>query len=114
MRAEISISPTQSSLVKFASAAGAREGWLEADVLDVSSGGLGLVTRLFIPRRALARVRLYTNDGGTESVLECQVRVQRVIMTDRRPAYLLGTSFESLTAAEIQALDQLLDRLNAD
>lgn len=114
MRAEVSIAPGQRALLKFASAAGARDGWLDADVLDVSSGGLGLVIRLFIPRRALARVRLFIDEAGKERVIECQVRVQRVIMTDRRPAYLLGTSFEGLTAAEIEGLDQLIERLNAD
>jgi hypothetical protein len=35
-------------------------------------------------------------------------------MTDRRPAYLLGTSFEGMTPAETESLERLLTRLNAE
>ncbi|MFZ4574870.1 MAG: PilZ domain-containing protein [Phycisphaerales bacterium] len=114
MRAQLSVSPEHAGIVRFSGASGSRDGWIECDLIDISTGGVGLITRLFVPRRLVARVRIFTSEESTEPALECGIRVQRVIMTDRRPAYLLGTCFEGVTDSEMQALQTLLARLNND
>ncbi len=83
--------------MRFTAAAGAKDGWIGADVVDFSSGGLGLMTTSFLPRRSLIVVRLFGPDPEAAVLLEVPCRVQRIFMTDRRPAYLVGTSFEALT-----------------
>jgi hypothetical protein len=95
MRAAISIAPEHARHVKFGAAAGAREGWVDGDVVDFSAGGLGFVSGLFVPRKARIGVRVFSPVNPEDVLLTCIVRVQRVTMTDRRPAYLLGTSFEN-------------------
>jgi hypothetical protein len=114
LRAHLAIAKPHASDVKFASAAGAKDGWIECDLIDISTGGVGLITRLFVPRRVLAKVRVFSDENCSSPVLECTCRIQRVIMTDRRPAYLLGTSFEGMTPAETESLERLFTRLNAE
>ena len=43
--------------------------------------------------------------------LDVLVRVQRVIMTDRRPAYLIGTAFDCPDQRALEQIDGLLGRL---
>jgi hypothetical protein len=112
LRALVAFSQSQDGKACFSSQAGARDGWTDADLLDISGGGLGLITRLFIPRRALIRVRLFESEEMVQPMIEVQARVQRVVMTDRRPAYLLGASIEGLTSQELEGLDRFLRRLN--
>lgn len=88
-------------------------GWVEADLTDFGSGGLGLITRTFVPRNALITVRLFQL-GATQSsdpLLEIDCRVHRVVMTDRRPAYLVGCGFENPTAETMDRIHALLDGL---
>lgn len=111
--------------VRLGEASGAVHGWVPVDVVDVSAGGIGLVSGTFFPRRTLLRVEImpFTAEGGAaagesgvvmtgEPLMRCQVRVQRVVMTDRRPAYLLGTSFADSGSEFDEALDGFLRKLD--
>lgn len=102
----LSVAPEHQSLVRFNPAICERDGWIPATLVDISPGGLGLMTRVFLPRMSIARVRVMRGQDERQ-VLDVKVRLQRLTMTDRRPAYLLGTSFVDLTEeqrAMVQAI----------
>lgn len=112
--ARIRVAPVHSAAVKLSAASGVRDGWLDVDVVDFSSGGVGILSPVFLPRGCVLTVRLLTpaDEGNPESMLlEVQVRVQRVVMTDRRPAYLMGTAFDSLTPETAAGIEGLLKRM---
>lgn len=112
MSARVAIAPEHAALVRFSTGSGARDGWIEAGVVDVSNGGVGLMTTVFIPRRCRVILRLRADDAPDAPVLlEAGARVMRIVMTDRRPAYLVGTSFEGLSPETASALDALMSRM---
>ncbi|RMH14693.1 MAG: PilZ domain-containing protein [Planctomycetota bacterium] len=92
----VSVAPEHQSLVRFAPSACERDGWIKATLTDISPGGLGLITEVFVPRMSILRVRVMELEGDRH-VLDVKVRTQRVMMTDRRPGYLLGAAFVDLT-----------------
>jgi hypothetical protein len=75
-------------------ALGAGDGWFSIDIIDMSTQGLGAMSEIFIPRRAAASIRLFNSTDIGEPICEVNAVVQRIIMTDRRPAYLLGLAFQ--------------------
>jgi hypothetical protein len=75
--------------VALARSVGDGAGRVEATIVDCSRGGLGLESRVFLPRGSRMLVRIGTPEGGAE----LSVRVQRATMTDRTPTYYLGVSF---------------------
>ena len=112
MAARFCIAPEHAPLVRLSTGSGAREGWIDAGVVDVSSGGIGLVTPVFVPRRCLITIRIRQDEApDAPTILEIGARVQRIVMTDRRPAYLVGTAFEGLTAESARAVESLLNRM---
>jgi len=93
--ARIRISEAHAGIVRFTASAGAKQGWLPVDLVDFSAGGLGFLCSVFVPRRCVLQIDVEGRSGTSESSLFQGVcRVQRVVMTDRRPAYLVGASFE--------------------
>ena len=107
----LSVAPEHKSLVRFNPSICERDGWVPATLTDISPGGLGLITHVFIPRMSLVRVRIMRGEGERQ-VLDVKVRLQRVCMTDRRPAYLLGTAFFELSDEQrsvVQAITAELD-----
>lgn len=92
----VSVAPEHQSLVRFHPSVCERDGWIPATLTDISPGGLGLMTQVFLPRMSLVRVRVMRGQDERQ-VLDVKVRLQRVCMTDRRPAYLLGTLFVDLS-----------------
>lgn len=97
--AMLSIAPSHMNLVRLAAnpdEAGA--GRIFADVIDLSLGGMGLIAHAFTPRRCLLDVRVYRHgDPEGSELLHAMLRVRRVVMTDRRPAYFIGTCFDEQT-----------------
>ncbi|MFG0326732.1 MAG: PilZ domain-containing protein [Phycisphaerales bacterium JB037] len=95
--------------------AGARAGEVEAvsvDIVDFSSGGLGVVSETFFPKKCRLIVRVFPlGQPEAEPILEAPVRVQRIVMTDRRPAYLIGTSFDGLSDEQRRGVEALIDRI---
>ncbi len=78
--------------VHFSPAAGDRA---RAVLVDVSHGGVGIVSTMFVPRGSLLHFRaLDPIDDNKPPLLEARFRVRRSRMTDRRPGYLLGGTFE--------------------
>lgn len=110
---EIRIADEHADLVLFGPRAGDRDGWIDADLLDLGLGGAGVVSPVFIPRAARVVLRIHPHaaeaeDGGV--LLEIDARVMRVTMTDRRPAYMLGVAFDRLTDEQEQALAAVVQR----
>jgi hypothetical protein len=101
--------------VRLSSRSGQREGWVTADLVDLASGGMGVVSPVYLPRGCLADVQLlpFAGDSATP-LLEMRARVRRVVMTDRRPAYLVGLLFVEPTDAQAAQLKGLLAQISGE
>ena len=84
-------------------------GRLAVDVLDVSLGGIGLRSRVFLPRNA--RLIVYVCPPGVADAQEWLVVVQRSQMTDRKPTYYLGTALITQNNASTSVAQTLIDAL---
>jgi len=113
LRAQVAIAGTHANLVRLAAPAGARHGWLDVDVVDVSAGGLGFLANVFLPRECRVRVQVFLDDSGTPAA-EIPLKVQRVNMTDRRPAYLIGASITDASDVEREKWKSVLTRIAGD
>ncbi|MBX3323751.1 MAG: PilZ domain-containing protein [Phycisphaeraceae bacterium] len=111
--ASISIAPEHQAMVRFSSNICERDGWVRATLTDFSPGGIGLMTHVYVPRMAVLRVRVreLADDEGSP-ILDIKARVQRVIMTDRRPAYLIGTSFVDVTDEQRAIIHRIAARMD--
>lgn len=109
LSAKWSVAKEHEPAVKLSQAA-SRDGWVDCDVVDFGTGGAGLLTAVFVPRRALLLIRILAPGEGAP-MLTARARVQRVVMTDRRPMYMLGTSFEEIDETARGEIDRLLERL---
>lgn len=109
----VRVAVEHSELLKLSSSAGAVDGWLPVDVVDLSGGGIGFISPIFFPRMVALRLKINGNDEG-EVMLDTTVRVQRVLMTDRRPAYLVGTSYVDFSDAAVGQVDEILSRLEGE
>jgi hypothetical protein len=76
-----------------------------ARVVDFSLGGLGLSSPVYFPLTSQLRVTLADAGGQT---LKVDLRVQRSAMTDRTPTYYIGTSFDTSTPEQQQAVAKVL------
>lgn len=94
LRARVAPAPAHAALLVLAAPSGVRDGWLSVDVVDLSVGGAGFISPVFLPRGCdLTMVLSPLAEGATETITVVG-RIRRVVMTDRRPAYLIGVSFE--------------------
>ncbi len=109
----LTMAPVDRAAVRWSAAIGGPEGWVDADLVDFSSGGIGVMSPVFVPRKARVRLKVFGIDGGQgEPLLDAIARVQRVAMTDARPAYLLGTSFEAPDEATVRQINDMIGRLD--
>lgn len=110
--ARIRVAPAHQGDVRFTPLTGARDGWLSVDLVDFSAGGVGFISSVFIPRRCLLEIRVYGvgSRGHAQEVplVEGLARAQRTVMTDRRPAYLVGTAFEQPSPALRDQIETVL------
>ena len=107
----VRIAAEHRSIVRFAPSSGARDGWIEVDLIDIGTGGVGLFSPIFLPRNADADLEILSHDESRSVLLACRSRVQRVIMTDRRPAYLLGLAFVGHSPETVKKISDLLAAL---
>lgn len=112
--ASISVAPEHQTAVRFSPSLCERDGWVSATLTDFSPGGVGLMVPLYIPRCCLLRIRVKSPEGhekaapaGQTHVLDVTVRVQRIRMTDRRPGFMVGTSYASVNDAQRDAIESL-------
>jgi len=107
LRGRFKIAESHAGVVRLAKASGVRDGMIEADVIDISGGGLCLLTPIFIPKQVNVECQVLAPQGSTTE-FECSARVSRVVMTDRRPMFLIGLTFKGMTEASRAQLSALL------
>jgi hypothetical protein len=90
----VAVGPAGEGAVRVARSALGRSGAVDARLVDFSRGGVGLVTRVFLPLGCPVLVRV---PGIAPGVCPAQIamRIRRAVMQDRRPSYYLGLSFEA-------------------
>ncbi len=103
LTAELSVAPVSAAAIRLSAAVANTEGVMITRVVDISLGGVGVRSTVYIPPWCRLQLRVTVDTPAGPKVLETTVRVQRAAMIDRRPSYYLGTSFES-PSAELQAL----------
>lgn len=114
LRAKMSVHPDHAQAVRLSQSSGVRDGWLDCDIVDVSGGGIGIMTHVFLPKRTKLNVRVFGLAAGGEPLMEIRVAIQRVVMTDRRPAYILGATFDHLTAEQGEKLKTVLEMIASE
>ncbi len=77
-------------------------------VTDVSEGGVGLRTEVFLPRNARLTVRVRNEEAPDAAELVIQAVVRRCQMIDLKPAYHIGLQFLETPAADRHALLKLV------
>ena len=98
-------------MVRFGPRAGDRDGWVDADLMDIGLAGAGVLGQNFLPRGTRIRMRIQSLDRENPQVLlECSARVMRVIMTDRRPGYMLGLAFEGLAPSDTEQINKFIEQ----
>jgi len=86
--------------------------WMSIDVVDFSSGGVGFISDVFFARALDLEIEILNYaDSNQPVLLGCEMRVKRVQMTDRRPAYLIGCSFNDLDDETQHSIDALIGRM---
>lgn len=109
---EIQVAAAHQSVVRLTHKVTQSNGRVRATLVDASAGGLGALSEVFFPRNSLIQLRvLHPVDAEAPPLLDATMRVKRVVMTDRRPAYLLGLSFESHDEKLAQRVQSLLATL---
>ncbi|MBK9189263.1 MAG: hypothetical protein IPM33_09950 [Phycisphaerales bacterium] len=108
IRGRVSIAPDHAKSVSLAGASGAKDGWVDVDIVDFSTGGVGMVSLVFLPRKTHVRVQVFGPDPESPALVELPGVVQRVCMTDRRPAYLIGASVGELTPEVRSRVESIL------
>ncbi len=110
--ARVRVAGEHVSVVRLAAGAPTKDGWIETDLMDLSRTGFGLVSPVFLPRLTLIQVQIFDPADGDDAqpLADGVVRVRRVLMTDGRPGYLLGTSVDPAHSMINRQLDALVDR----
>jgi len=112
-RARVAFSHTE--IVKLSNGAGAKDGWVEVHLIDFSRAGIGIVSTTFFPRGSILEIEAHDPESqDQEALINCQMRVMRVQMTDRRPAYLIGGAFSETDDKVDSQISALMDRLNGE
>ena len=108
------IHPDHSETVKLtASAPRTSDGSIPITAIDVSEGGIGVLTACFLPKRTLCELFLDNPRDATKPLFSARMRVAQPRMVDRRPGYQLGLIFEE-DGAEFQRRLKDLIQLTGD
>ncbi len=111
--AKVRIAFSQTKLVKFSKSAGCKDGWIDVNLIDFSAAGIGFVSSTFFPRGALIEIKVAeSEESDAELLIQCEMRVMRVQMTDRRPAYLIGGAFNGSEEGLEDQIESFMMRLD--
>ena len=93
---------------------------IRGEAIDISSGGMGLRSRQFVPRMCEGTVRVFAvvpdskNADGSpvlELMFEQMVKVRRVTLVGREPVYSLGVAFINHSEDLDRRITTLFDRI---
>lgn len=91
-------------LSRLVSTAGRTDSTIGVTIVDVSTGGLGVVAPVYLPRGTRVRVRLPEHRSASGAPCEHLLRVQRCAMIDRSPSYYVGGAFTDSDPGSVGAL----------
>lgn len=116
LAAVLSVAEEHAGQVAFSRAVSNNNATISLGVVDCSEGGLGLRSPVYIPRGAQIFVDIAGHTDGRDVMHRVELRVQRVTMIDRSPAYYLGTSLvdRAESAPAIRDLLAISDAQQAD
>lgn len=109
LTADGAIAPEHTGPIALSPLAADASGNFNPVVVDMSRGGIGLRTKVFLPKQA--RIAVTITDPALPEPISATVRVQRVVMTDRTPTYELGTSFVDASPALLASVAEAIARL---
>jgi hypothetical protein len=112
VEADFEIDPAHALLVRFAPAVSLRDGALPVTAVDLSEGGIGVITTTFLPAKLRGVLRLRNPLGGGSPLFQAAVAVRRSVMTDRRPGYQVGLAYtenDEAFRARLEAFLALID-----
>ncbi|MBX3356885.1 MAG: PilZ domain-containing protein [Phycisphaeraceae bacterium] len=114
---EVAVSSEHARKVVLSRTVGDGAGTIQVTMVDISSGGLGLSSNVFLPKGCHLDVRLIRADdqaGGSKSartIFETRVRIQRTAMVDKSPTYYIGTAFISDDPVEESQRRALMEQI---
>ncbi|MEZ6164937.1 MAG: PilZ domain-containing protein [Phycisphaerales bacterium] len=115
MPARLRVAPHHADALGFAKGVCGENRWIDISIIDFAAGGLGFIIEVFLPRNVDLELEIPSFlPGEAGTLLSCIVRVQRVQMTDRRPAYKVGAAFVDTSEAVMNDIEAMLDRLSEE
>jgi hypothetical protein len=112
IRGRFAVAAAHATIVRLSKAAGIKHGTIDIDIVDLSSAGLGFLTPVFIPKHTRVTMQVAPGNGSSDT-FEARGIVRRVVMTDRRPMYYVGISFDAIPDTERANLNALLAEFGA-
>lgn len=93
LRAILTLTGESARAIRLSASAETDDGAIQATLVDIGDGGLGVRARLMLPRGATVRVRVPHPSTPGVWLLDAEARLQRVTMKGREPSYFLGMAF---------------------
>ncbi|MDF1808626.1 MAG: PilZ domain-containing protein [Phycisphaerales bacterium] len=98
--------------VQFAKGVGDDNRWIKIDIVDFGEGGVGFVSESFFARGLNLEIEIpEIGDPNGEAMIQCEMSVKRVQMTDRNPTYLIGCAFSELNEESRKAVESMIQQL---
>lgn len=111
--AVLAVGAEHAKLIRLDKSAPGAGGPASVSIVDLSMGGVGIKSPLFFPLTTRLVLHLTPPSGDVTHAIPLNLRVQRVMMLDRSPAYYLGTAFEGLTPQHAAVVSEVLAGLKA-
>ncbi len=112
MAASIALPEEAAAQVRVAPGVLNRFSRIEGTLMDISSGGAGLVVGEYVPRWAPVVLGVHRTSESEGVLLAARGVIRRVRMLDRRPSYLIGVGFEDLDERTLADLESLLSEID--
>ena len=112
MAASIALPEEAAAQVRVAPGVLNRFSRIEGTLMDISSGGAGLVVGEYVPRWAPVVLGVHCTSESEGVLLAARGVIRRVRMLDRRPSYLIGVGFEDLDERTLADLESLLSEID--
>jgi hypothetical protein len=113
--ARMRVAAYHADVLGFAKGVCGQDRWIDINVIDFGGGGLGFMAEVYLPRLVDLEIEIpNTENPEAEPMLSCQIRVQRVQMTDRRPGYKIGGSYINVEPSVQMQINEMLERLSND